>query len=87
VNNAVYLLVAAAVSAVGMVILWLRHRTPTSTMSSIDEFNETMRALSPHPPPARRRSVDYPTPEADASPSTPSDPGTSRPTRGSNRGH
>ena len=86
-NNAVYLLVAAAVSAVGMVILWLRHRTPTSTMSSIDEFNETMRALSPEAPPARKRSVEYPTPDADASTSTPSDPSTARPTRGSNRGH
>jgi hypothetical protein len=87
VNNAIYLLVAAAVSAVGMLILWLRHRTPTSTMSSIDEFNETMRALSPDGPPARKRSVDYPAPEGDASTPTPSDPGPARPTRGTNRGH
>ena len=59
VNNAVYLLVAAMVSAIGMLILWLRHRTPTSSMSSIDEFNDKMRALSPEGP-RRKRSIRYP---------------------------
>ena len=76
-NNAVYLLVAAVVSAIGMLILWLRHRTPTSTMSSIDEFNDKMRALSPEGP-RRKRSIRYPS--SDAGPSD-------RPSRGTSGSH
>lgn len=46
-NNLLYLLIALGLSAVGMLILWLRHRSPSSPHSSIDQFNDKMRALAP----------------------------------------
>lgn len=48
-SNLVFLLVAAVVSVVGVLVLWLRHRPPSSPTASIDEFRGKMRALSPDP--------------------------------------
>lgn len=48
VNNLVYLLIAVGVSAVGMLVLWMRNRPPASSpRSSVEEFHETLRALAP----------------------------------------
>lgn len=48
VNNLYYLLIAVGLSAVGLLVLWIRHRPPASSpRSSVEEFNEKMRALSP----------------------------------------
>lgn len=41
-----YLFGAAAASAVGILIVWLRHRKPKTFMSSIQEFQREMGALS-----------------------------------------
>jgi hypothetical protein len=47
VNNLVFLLLAVVVSGVGVLVLWLRHRPPSSPTASIDEFRGKMRALAP----------------------------------------
>lgn len=59
-NSAVaFLLVAVAVSVLGSIVLWLRHRKPTGFSSSIDEFQREMAALAREPEiadrPRRRR--------------------------------
>lgn len=46
-SNLLYLLVAVALSVVGSLILWLRHRKPRSLESGIDEFTRELRALAP----------------------------------------
>lgn len=46
-DNLVFLLLAAVVSGVGVLVLWLRHRTPSSPTASIDEFRGKMQALAP----------------------------------------
>lgn len=48
VSNLVYLLIAIALSAVGLLVLWIRTRPPTtSPRSSVEEFHHKMRALAP----------------------------------------
>lgn len=44
-GNLIFLVGAVALSVVGSVLLWLRHRPPTSVMSSIEGFREEMSAL------------------------------------------
>lgn len=46
-SNLVFLLVAVVVSGVGVLVLWLRHRPPSSPTASIDEFRGKMQALAP----------------------------------------
>jgi hypothetical protein len=46
-NNLLYLLIVLALSAVGSLILWYRHRKPRSVESGIDEFARELRALAP----------------------------------------
>jgi len=47
-SNLVYLLVVVGLSALGLAILWLRTRAPSSSpRSSVDQFNDKMRALAP----------------------------------------
>ena len=43
----VFLLIALAISIVGSVVLWLRHRKPSSLEHTIDAFSREMQALSP----------------------------------------
>lgn len=51
VSNLVYLLIAIALSAVGLLVLWIRTRPPTtSPRSSVEEFHHKMRALAPDEP-------------------------------------
>jgi hypothetical protein len=47
VSNLVYLLLALVLSGIGWLILWLRHRQPTSVEYGIEEFNRELRALAP----------------------------------------
>jgi hypothetical protein len=45
-GNAAFVLIAVAVSALGSLLLWGLHRRPRTFMSSIDEFQREMKALS-----------------------------------------
>jgi hypothetical protein len=59
-GNAAFLLAAIGLSVVASLVLWLRSRKPTSTMSSVEEFQREMRALARDPdstPPGRGRSA------------------------------
>jgi hypothetical protein len=47
-----FLLIAVGVSLIGSLIVWLRHRKPTHFMSSVDEFQREMEALSTPPVPS-----------------------------------
>lgn len=46
-SSLIYLVVALALSIVGSLILWLRHRRPRSLEYGIDEFSRELRALAP----------------------------------------
>ncbi|HEX9969034.1 MAG TPA: hypothetical protein VGB03_02765 [Acidimicrobiales bacterium] len=46
-NNLLYLLIAVALSALGWLVIWYRHRKPRSVESGIDEFARELRALAP----------------------------------------
>ena len=50
-SNLVFLLLAVVVSVVGVTVLVLRSRPPSSSSphSSVEQFNEKMRALAPEP--------------------------------------
>ena len=52
-NGLMFLLIAVALSIGGSLILYLRHRDPTSLDHGVDEFQREMRALAPEqqPPP------------------------------------
>ena len=47
VSNLIYLVLALVLSGIGWLILWFRHRQPTSVEYGIDEFNRELRALAP----------------------------------------
>jgi hypothetical protein len=47
VSNLVYLLIALVLSVAGSLILWFRHRRPTSLESGIDSFSRELKALAP----------------------------------------
>lgn len=52
-GNLLFLLIAIALSAVGIFIVWVRHRGPSGVTHGVDSFNEQMRAIAPdQPPPA-----------------------------------
>jgi hypothetical protein len=46
-SNLIYLFIALGLSILGSVILWYRHRKPTSLEAGIDEFSRELRALAP----------------------------------------
>lgn len=46
-SSLVYLFVAVALSIMGSLILWYRHRRPRSLESGIDEFSRELKALAP----------------------------------------
>jgi hypothetical protein len=52
----VFLLIVLVVSAIGSLILWLQHRSPSTLESGIDAFQREMDALAPpnDPSPDRR---------------------------------
>lgn len=43
----VFLLIVLVVSAVGSLVVWLRHRSPTTLESSIEAFQRELDALAP----------------------------------------
>ena len=56
-NGLVFLLIAVALSVGGSLVLYLRHRDPTSVDHAVEEFQREMRALAPDRP-TDRRDVD-----------------------------
>ena len=46
-SNLIYLVMALVLSGVGWLIIWMRHRQPTSVEYGIEEFNRELRALAP----------------------------------------
>lgn len=46
-SNLLYLVVALALSVLGSVALWYRHRKPRSVEYGVDEFQRELRALAP----------------------------------------
>jgi hypothetical protein len=46
VANAAFVLIAVGVSALGSLLLWAVHRRPRTFMSSIEDFQREMKALS-----------------------------------------
>ena len=57
VSGLVFLLAALTLSVIGSLVLWLRHRQPTSLNQGIDDFSREMQALAPPSmPPAGRRA-------------------------------
>lgn len=48
-SNLLYLGIAVALSAVGILLIWWRNRRPTSVESGIEDFRRELRALSPDP--------------------------------------
>jgi hypothetical protein len=56
-TNLLFLLAALLVATIGIVILWVRSRSPRSVDSGVDTFARQMEALSPRgprPPQGRR---------------------------------
>lgn len=49
-GNLIFLVGAIALSVVGSVVLWMRNRPATSTLSSIDAFKREMTALGSERP-------------------------------------
>jgi hypothetical protein len=49
VSGLIFPLLAILLSAGGSVLLWLRHRDPTSLDHGVDEFKQEMQALAPEP--------------------------------------
>lgn len=56
-SNLVFLGVALVISVIGVTILVLRSRPPSSPHSSIDQFHDKMRALAPDEPEIEGRVV------------------------------
>ena len=48
-SGLVYLLIAIAISVVGSMVLYARHRAPTSMEHGVTEFQREMGALAPRP--------------------------------------
>ncbi len=54
-NNVIYLFIVLGLSLFGLSLLWLRNRPPASSpRSSVEQFNEKMRALAPEQSPESR---------------------------------
>ena len=54
----VFLLIAIGISVVGSLVLFARHRAPTSMEHGVTEFQREMRALAPRPDQAHVRPHD-----------------------------
>lgn len=46
-NALAFLLIVIVVSALGSLVVWLRHRSPTTLESGIEAFQREMEALAP----------------------------------------
>ena len=56
----VFLAIVLVVSAVGGIVLWLQHRSPTTLESGIEAFQREMDALRPPGEPERGRPDEQP---------------------------
>lgn len=67
-GNAAFVLIAVSVAALASLLLWLLHRRPRTFMSSIDEFQREMKALSheDEEQPRRRPTLRVRAPHPDA---------------------
>ena len=50
-GNLLFLLIAVALSAIGILVVWMRHRGPSGVNHGVDSFAEQMRAIAPNRPP------------------------------------
>lgn len=57
-NALVFLLIVVVVSAVGSLVLWAQHRSPSTLESGIEAFQREMQALAP--PEERTEQADPP---------------------------
>ncbi|MGB6057872.1 MAG: hypothetical protein WBF71_06370 [Microthrixaceae bacterium] len=54
-NNVIYLFIVFGLSVIGLSLLWLRNRPASSSpRSSVEQFNEKMKALAPDEAPEQR---------------------------------
>lgn len=61
-SNVIYLIGAVAVAAVGILVLWFRHREPTSVDAKMASFQKGLSALAPDRsayPPSRTGARDW----------------------------
>jgi hypothetical protein len=49
VSNVAFLLIVVVIAIVGSLAVWLRNRKPTTFMSSVEEFQQEMKALGREP--------------------------------------
>ena len=56
-SNLIYLAMALVLSGIGWLIIWARHRQPTSVEHGIEEFNRELRALAPDQQQGRRDHI------------------------------
>lgn len=49
-GNLLFLVLAAVVAGLGMLIMWARGRSPRSVGSGVDDFSRRMQALAPDDP-------------------------------------
>jgi hypothetical protein len=49
VSNVAFLLIVVVIAFVGSLAVWLRNRKPTTFMSSVEEFQQEMKALGREP--------------------------------------
>ncbi len=65
-GNLIFLLIAIALSAIGIFIVWVRHRGPSGVTHGVDSFSAQMRAIAPDQAPQTdtrpTRGPDGPTP-------------------------
>jgi hypothetical protein len=54
-SNLIYLVIAAGLSVLGSLVLWLRHRQPRSMEAGMQQFARGLRALAPEDAPRPRR--------------------------------
>jgi hypothetical protein len=51
VSNLAFLLIVVVIALVGSAAVWLRNRKPTTFMSSVEDFQQEMKALGREPSP------------------------------------
>ena len=55
-GNLLFLLIAIVLSAVGILIVWARHRGPSGVYHGVDSFSEQIKAIAPQDQPGVPRS-------------------------------
>ena len=55
-GNLLFLLIAIVLSAIGILIVWARHRGPSGVYHGVDSFSEQMKAIAPQDQPGVPRT-------------------------------